>query len=193
MQKLNSVRVNPDPLDSSEEVQMFNKILVAIDTSPISKYVFDEGLSLAKTFQAKLMLLHALSAEETGSPNWSVLLGTGYGFVANDAIIESYRRQWEAFEQQGLELLRSRTTTAIDAGVEAEFMQQPGSPGRIICDLAQTWGADLLVMGRRGRSGLDELLLGSVSNYVLHHAPCSVLVVQGVKSLSTVVGNEVSS
>jgi nucleotide-binding universal stress UspA family protein len=167
---------------------MFNKILVAIDTSPTGKYVFDEGLSLAKAFQAKLMLLHALSAEETGSPNWSVLLGTGYGFAANDTIIESYREQWEAFEQQGLELLRSRTTAAIDAGVDAEFTQKPGNPGRIICDLARTWDAGLLVMGRRGRSGLSELLLGSVSNYVLHHAPCSVLVVQGMTCPTTVSG-----
>ncbi|MEO0350033.1 MAG: universal stress protein, partial [Cyanobacteria bacterium P01_A01_bin.15] len=42
------------------------------------------------------------------------------------------------------------------------------------------WNADLIMMGRRGRSGFSELLLGSVSNYVMHHAPCSVLTVQGV-------------
>ncbi|MBV8884555.1 MAG: universal stress protein [Chroococcidiopsidaceae cyanobacterium CP_BM_RX_35] len=159
---------------------MFNKILVAIDTSPTSKYVFDEGLSLAKSFQARLMLLHVLSAEEAGMPNWLPLLGAEYGLVASDAMIESYRRQWEAFEQQGLELLRSRTTAATNAGVNTEFTQHSGSPGRTICDSARTWGADLLVVGRRGRSGLSELLLGSVSNYVLHHAPCSVLVVQGI-------------
>ncbi len=40
-------------------------------------------------------------------------------------------------------------------------------------------GADLIVVGRRGRSGLSELILGSASNYVLHHAPCSVLTLQG--------------
>ena len=45
---------------------------------------------------------------------------------------------------------------------------------------SQNWEADLIVIGRRGHQGLSEILLGSVSNYVVHHAPCSVLVVQGV-------------
>ncbi|NEO28803.1 MAG: universal stress protein, partial [Kamptonema sp. SIO4C4] len=35
-----------------------------------------------------------------------------------------------------------------------------------------------VIIGRRGRVGLSEILLGSVSNYVLHHAPCAVMVVQ---------------
>lgn len=77
-----------------------------------------------------------------------------------------------------MELLRSRTRKAMAAGVSTEFTQLAGSPGKTICDLASDWGADLIVMGRRGRSGLSELILGSVSNYVLHHARCSVLTVQ---------------
>ncbi|NEO65320.1 MAG: universal stress protein, partial [Moorea sp. SIO4G2] len=42
----------------------------------------------------------------------------------------------------------------------------------------------LIVLGRRGLGGLKEMVLGSVSNYVVHHAPCSVLVVQGVATPS---------
>ncbi|WP_442949349.1 universal stress protein [Nostoc sp.] len=42
-----------------------------------------------------------------------------------------------------------------------------------------SWGADLIVLGRRGLKGFAELLAGSVSNHVVHHSPCSVLVVQG--------------
>ena len=48
---------------------MFPKILIAMDSSAISKQVFDEALALAKTTDACLMLLHVLSAEEEGSPN----------------------------------------------------------------------------------------------------------------------------
>ncbi|RMG10302.1 MAG: universal stress protein, partial [Cyanobacteria bacterium J055] len=37
----------------------------------------------------------------------------------------------------------------------------------------------LIIVGRRGRQGIEEAVLGSVSNYVVHHAPCSVLAIQG--------------
>jgi nucleotide-binding universal stress UspA family protein len=158
---------------------MFHKkILVAMDTSAISQDVFDEALSLAKALKASLMLLHVISSEEDASLNMLILPSLEYYPVVSDKTREIYREQWQAFEKQGLELLRSRTDEATAAGVNTEFAQNIGSPGRTICDLAKTWGADLIVMGRRGRSGLGELILGSVSNYVLHHAPCSVLAVQ---------------
>ena len=62
--------------------------------------------------------------------------------------------------------------------LNTEFRQLPGSPGRTICHLAWSWQADLIIVGNQGRSRIGELLLGSVSNYVLHHAPCSVLTVK---------------
>ncbi|MEL6786783.1 MAG: universal stress protein, partial [Cyanobacteria bacterium J06607_15] len=52
------------------------------------------------------------------------------------------------------------------------------NPGRTICDRAQTWSVDLILVGSRGLTGAKEVMLGSVSNYVTHHAPCSVLIVR---------------
>ncbi|MBE9205221.1 universal stress protein [Nostoc sp. LEGE 06077] len=71
------------------------------------------------------------------------------------------------------------TNPAIAKGVAAEFTQELGDPSRMICEVARTWKADVIVISRRGLSGISELFLGSVSNYVLHYAPCSVLTVQG--------------
>ncbi|MFN6036632.1 MAG: universal stress protein, partial [Dolichospermum sp.] len=76
-----------------------------------------------------------------------------------------------------LQMLQSFTSQANTAGINTEFTQNSGNPGRMICELARTWNADLIMMGRRGRSGLAEFFLGSQSNYVLHHAPCSVQIV----------------
>lgn len=161
---------------------MFHKILIAMDSSDISQYVFDEALALAKAMGANLMLLHVLSPEEEESPNLPgipsrTLYADLYPGLRED-ILMNYRQQWDAFARKCLHMLRSRTAQANTAGVTAEFTQTPGTPGITICELARSWDAELIVIGRRGRSGLSELIMGSVSNYVLHHAPCSVLTVQ---------------
>lgn len=164
---------------------MFHKILVAVDSSSHSNHVFDAALALAKANQAHLMLLHVLSVEEEGSPSMPISSGFSYYPILNDTTLEVYQSQWRAFEEKGLNLLRRYTETATEAGIPTEFTQTPGSPGRMICEQAKMWGADLIMVGRRGRSGLSELLLGSVSNYVLHHATCSVLTVHAPASVAT--------
>ncbi len=54
-----------------------------------------------------------------------------------------------------------------------------GDPRSVLLDEASVWGADLIVVGSHGRHGLDRLLLGSVSEAVAMHAPCSVEVIRG--------------
>lgn len=162
---------------------MFTKILVALDRSPMGKQVFDHALALAKATGASLMLLHVLSAEEEGSPYAPMLSNFDYYPGLGSQSFEYYQKQWDKFKNQGVEMLQVFCAQANTAGVNAEFTQQLGSPGRIISQLAVQWGADLIVMGRRGRSGLTELFLGSVSNYVLHHAPCSVHVIHLPKNI----------
>ena len=163
---------------------MFHKILVAMDTSAPAKDVFDEALFIAQASKASLMLLHVLSGEEQSRQNIPVLPRKDYYPypVMSKKTLEFNQEQWQALEKQGLELLQSRTDEATLAGVNTEFIQSPGNPGQTICNVARTWGADLIVVGRQGLSGLSELALGSVSNYVLYNASCSVLTVQHLKN-----------
>ena len=157
---------------------MFNKILVALDSSSMNKLVFSQGLSLAKQNQANLMLLHVLSSEEKDSPILPPELSDPYGSTMNEVSWENWLKQWKKYESKCLKELQKFTIEARNLGINTEFRQVTGSPGRMICDLAWSWEADLILVGNRGRSGLGELLLGSVSNYVLHHALCSVLTVK---------------
>lgn len=163
---------------------MFNKILAAIDHSIGSKQVFNEALSVAKADGANLILLHVLSVEEPTSPFMSsYLVQHKNRCIHVDSRImrqanEVDKREWLEFEQKGIELLRSSTKKAISAGVQAEFAQITGHPSSTICEFARSFHADVIVIGRRGHSSLKEMFLGSVSNYVVHHAPCSVLLVQ---------------
>ncbi|MCC5617214.1 universal stress protein [Nostoc sp. CHAB 5836] len=156
---------------------MFKKILVALDRSEIGQQVFKEALGLAKLTQGSLMLLHVLSPEGEGSPYVPTLSNFDYYPGLSSQSFELYQKQWDTFKNLGIQMLQSFCAQANTAGVTTEFTQNIGNPGRIICDLAHSYGADLIVMGRRGRSGLMELFLGSVSNYVLHHATCSVHIV----------------
>jgi nucleotide-binding universal stress UspA family protein len=158
-------------------VYMLYKILVALDDSFMSRMVFDEALDLSRKTGASLMLLHVMTPEERNHPELPRSYVPYYYPIITDELLQQYQAEWEAAENRGLELLRSLAQEAT--GVAVEFTQNIGSPGRVICDLAKDWGATLIVTGRRGRTGLSELFLGSVSNYVIHHAPCSVFVVQG--------------
>ncbi len=72
---------------------------------------------------------------------------------------------------------------ADSAGIAAEHVVEEDKPhkrrvGRVICEWAESHGVDAIVIGAHGSSYAGEVLLGSVSQYVLHHAPCPVLVVR---------------
>ncbi len=153
---------------------MFSKILVALDQGDTCANLFQQALTLAQATGAGLMLLSVLEPENDGS--FATPAYYGYPLplgVDNNIWLELYREA----EAKSLKRLRSFTDQATAAGVPTEFTQDLGSPGRVICTLAKTWAADLIVVGSHRRKGLSELFLGSVSNYVMHHAPCSVLVV----------------
>jgi len=63
-------------------------------------------------------------------------------------------------------------------GFAAEGLYRKGNPQSAILDYAKDWGADLIVVGSHDRSRMERLLLGSVSEGVVKHAPCSVLVLK---------------
>ena len=172
---------------------MFHKVLVAIDKSDMSKHVFNEALFLAKATGAELMLLHVLSPFDEQYPTFVSL--------QTDSIYPTFRAedvdyclgQWDALKQEGIEFLTLLNNQAIAENVTVDFTQELGDPSRLICEVARVWEADLIVMGRRGRRGFSEFILGSVSNYVLHHAACSVLTVQKAIHTPTVEVPEVQT
>lgn len=75
---------------------------------------------------------------------------------------------WEVFEEPKAILKK--------AGVEARLLLREGDPAYEIIQVAKTEGYDLIVVGHRGLSPIQAFLLGSVSNRIVTHAPCSVLV-----------------
>ena len=161
-----------------EVSRMFKKILVAVDRTDIAERVLERAIALAKAMHSQLMLVHVLSGDDSDVPHPLTLApGLDY-YYSNPELLRNYREQWSQYEQEGLERLRWLAAKAHAKGIESvEWSQPAGNPGRAICDLARSWDADAIAIGRRGRRGLSELLLGSVSNYVTHNARCSILLI----------------
>lgn len=84
------------------------------------------------------------------------------------------QRSKEAVERTA-QLIRSKCP---DAKVEIDTEVELGIPAEVILKTAEKWGADLIVVGSHGRGFWGRLTLGSVSDAVVHHAPCSVLIVR---------------
>ncbi len=171
----------------------FQKILVAIDDSQLSNCIFNSALDLARTNQGALMLFHSLTNNEIGEPVVPIPTQLGLDPVFIDHAYEAQHLRLEKSIKQVQELLKNYCDIATQAGIATEFDYKVGDAGELICQAAENWDADLIVMGRRGRTGVTEAFLGSVSNHVLHHACCSVLVMQGGKINAHHSPGEVSS
>ena len=85
---------------------------------------------------------------------------------------ESYRKLCERREDD----LKTVGTWVVDQGLEADIIIATGDPRKMILEAAKSKSPDLLVVAKRGGGLLDEMVLGSVSAYLIRHASCPVLV-----------------
>lgn len=156
---------------------MLNTILVAIDNSTTSQWAFDTALTLAKALKAELLLVHALDVFAPDSPQHLSTPADSATQEINTIVHKDYLQQWKTLVERYSGLLKQKQDQAEVAGVLARPLQPYGSPGPAICHTAMDNNVDLIVIGNRDHTQLQELMIGSVGNYVLHHAPCSVTIV----------------
>jgi nucleotide-binding universal stress UspA family protein len=81
-------------------------------------------------------------------------------------------------EDAGSAMLAATAALATAAGVAVETHVVRSDPADALVSVAAQVGADLLVVGNRGMSGIQRLLLGSVANRISHHSPCTLLIVR---------------
>ena len=157
---------------------MFKKILVALDTHDAYAHVFDQALDLATATGAALKLLGVLTTgRDYTVPAWYYPIATDYTMTMDGGFWQTYEEECRKDKAKCMERLSALKQRAEAAGVQVDLLQASGEPGPVICDRAKTEEIDLIIVGTHGRRGLDELLVGSVSSYVMHRAPCSVMVV----------------
>ncbi len=143
-----------------------NKILVPFDFSERSEKSLRWAVGMAEKWQAHLLLFHVVSAPTP--------------LMATEAFYDM--AQLEADLQQDADR-GIKEVAAKEKTVNIETEVRVGEPFWDICRTAEEGEVDLIVMGSHGRTGLAHVLLGSVAERVVRHAPCPVLVI-GKKTLA---------
>jgi universal stress protein A len=147
----------------------FTRILVATDFSLDSDSAIAYALALAKTIPASVHVVHIvdnpLAAGVWASEVYTTELAGLQINLVRDAE-KQLRRGMRALDHHGI-----KVTTEV----------RTGRPAPTIVQCARDRGSDLLIVGSHGRTGVAHLVMGSVAEHVVRHAPCPVLVVRPVE------------
>lgn len=142
-------------------------VLIATDGSPLSIEAARRGCDLLGQ-PAKVTLLAVLDevpGEDAG------------GFESSVYTVEQQQALWQ--QEQWRAASQMAHTAAALHGARIDQRVEVGDVAHAIVRVASEVGADVIVVGSHGHSGVKRFLLGSVSEHVVRHAPCPVLVVHG--------------
>ncbi len=147
---------------------MIRKILVALDDGIQSSKALDAAIEIAKSKEIEIYIVSSYSMPV-------VYQGTIAGgiYPDNSALISLlYENSHEYLEK----LLADAAQKVRQENIPVFTKLVDGSPGRMITQLADELEIDLIAIGSHNRTGMNRFFMGSVSNYVLQHTNCLVLV-----------------
>ena len=149
------------------------KILIALDYDPTAEIIAEKGYALAKAISAEVVLVHVIAEPAYySSMEYSPVMGfTGFtGFndgnipeVVDQLKIESHRFLEQSRDHLGDPAIK----TLVVEGIFSES----------ILEAAKNENADIIVMGSHGRTGIDRILMGSISEDVLHHSSVPLYII----------------
>jgi nucleotide-binding universal stress UspA family protein len=143
------------------------RILVAYDGAPASEAALDEVIRRPWPEGTKVRLVTAVERPLPAPPPDGAVYGPLVEKMRSALREEAYRRIQRALEKFGAR-----------PELEMSYELRDGNPKHALLDAIREWGADLVITGSHGATGLARLFLGSVSHALVTHAPCSVEVVK---------------
>jgi nucleotide-binding universal stress UspA family protein len=147
------------------------RILLAVDLSSYSQAALEAVLSQFMPATTEVRVFHAV--------NWEQHLPMSYRFAEGPDAAKGVLSLRDRMLHDADTYANGMAARLRAAGFTVDTEVRPeGDPRSAIVEAAETWRADLIVMGSHGRSGLDRFLLGSVSERVARHAPCSVEIIR---------------
>ncbi len=136
------------------------KILIPVDDSPTSQKTIEAVIAQKERFPKQLSLLHVVNDQ------------LAYRMIP-DFQVEMVKQNAGKAGRLHLEKIAKQL---IEAGFEVDLRLEFGSPRRVIPQVANDEGFQLLVIGRHAGGGeIRDVLFGSVANFVLHNVKCPVL------------------
>lgn len=141
---------------------MFSKILVPVDGSDNSLRALDQATFLAKSTGASVTAMHVIENPPTV-------------YVESQKLLNELLSNFRA---ESAKILDRCKQMAEKSGVKIETVMAEGDAASNIVGYAHKEGFDVIIIGSRGHGKFKEMVLGSVSNKVLHHAKCAVLIVR---------------
>ncbi len=148
------------------------KVLIALDYNPTAQKVAEVGFSLAKAMNAEVILLHVISDPMYySSTEYSPIMGFN-GFMETG--------QWQldsvdALKKASSHFLDKSRHHLGDKNIQTLVME--GDLAESILKTAKEMHVDVIVMGSHSRRWLDEILMGSVTEKVLHHSSIPLFII----------------
>jgi nucleotide-binding universal stress UspA family protein len=132
-----------------------------VDDSAMSEHAVDVAARLARSLGAELAVVHVVDPGRAADPDRGLLAAS---------ILDDRR-------EEGFAILSRTVRRVSEAALAARFLCE-GNPAHEIVATAVTWNADLIVLASHGRTGIARVVMGSVAENVLRHAPVPVVVVR---------------
>jgi nucleotide-binding universal stress UspA family protein len=139
----------------------FKTILCATDFSEESYRALEYGLRFAKVSDGTLLLAHILHNPFT-----------------EEFHPEGYELSFEQVKSSALARLQDVQQTRLGGYARCELLVEVGDPFARLMEIAAQRKVDLIVTATHGRTGLEHLVMGSVAEKIIRHAPCPVFVVR---------------
>jgi nucleotide-binding universal stress UspA family protein len=146
------------------------RLLLAVDGSPCSDAAVQTVTERFHPQDTQVKVLHAVEWMR----EMPLCFQYGQGRAAAADVVD---RRNQSFER-ARDLVEGISAQLEFKGFHPSVSTPDADPRHAIVDAAREWSADLILMGSHSRRGLDRLLLGSVAESVVRHAPCSVEIVR---------------
>lgn len=140
------------------------KVLLAIDASDQAEHAFHWYLTTIHRPDNQLVLLHVPEAIDGDRSRMHHLTSASFE--------EAIRKDKEKLK----ELEEKYNGKILENGISGRIRSESGKPGEVICKVAEEEDVTMVVVGTRGLGKVRRTIMGSVSDYVVHHAHCPVIV-----------------